>query len=1516
MPWKSEAQRRWGNSPSGHAALGDAGVKEWNRASKGKKLPARKKADGGLVGRQKSPPPKPEPFLSGYMDANPNPYRPLREQGDFGIRAGLRIPFASRADGGGLYGYPGDADDPIGRMLQRQRRDELAGEVGESLGAGIIPPELYYMQKGIRPSPYQGDANVIDPKYLGRRLPGSQWNDSYQDGGEVQRTAPFPEKPEGYEFYGPSDEPYAKMPPPAVDVPGVGYVPTSTEPFEPIVRGVKSVAEGIAHPMIELGDIAKEKGPPSMADRAAEGGMWSEEDEFRRNLFESKQHKRGANWAAETALGTMGMSLPFAQPGALGTFGGRMFSAAEKAVRESKTAKATPEQWMGELKNRGIKEEELDYLGVARFMEENAGKKITREELADHMKSNVPDIKQKIYGEHLPEYEDFRERMAVKYGRWWDRYSLNPEELREYQGLEAQRNALRANPEYGGEAQHGEYVTGRPGKNYRVMTAHIAGKAPSYEDVYKEGRKMARRWGDVDNFDNDIVMRNNYMDQAREELNQRSRFEASHYGPDTVIHMRYDKNSDIIPGEKSFSWQESQSDLHQKGQKYGYRDPEAMAAYQSRYESARERRIDLVRAMRAKYRDNPGLFSDIDYFSSGTGDRALGLQNLKDRIAYRYGNLPDRRPGANDLITMNDIERDFNDLYNAGKRAYEIEREGSKLRKSEMYPERPFKSNWEELAAKRMIKEAIDTGHEQIVWYSGKDNALRYGSRSERPVHAFRYYDDSNKLVAMDKNGHELRYFYDVDREAAERIVGKEDGHKLFAPENVEKANALGRNHVDVSLTTPRLTGSEHHYMRYDQRMPKIMEKIAKKWGAKVEKVEVEVPTSSHEREALLYRHQEGFESMPPPDVGQPRKTYVYRLKFPPKMIDEVKSIGLPMQRGGRVRAYQGGGSVEPYGEDLEGQLDVAPEVLSPIGEALRHSVYPKMSPGISVREAAAKVSAGRNRFDPLELAIGLGGSPAGHSAMFVGPYGALALRNRATTAEQLRAMDEHPVIRHHQQRGERPFLGITDPAERDQAAQNLLEYRRLAGDPRDEDIWRGAAWFRGAEGAAKKEIPDFGLRLEKVPPPRERPAVQMGENELTYHGDDFYRLQHPAGDFHTIYDIPPFVIDPHLPLTRMRGEAYTQGNQIFINENMKSPAGQKRVLSPAIHEVGHVIAGKEGWPRGAATQNMPLRREFWDAVGMDMTPERMGAVHNFERMGFDTPLTKKLYETYLRDSGEASSRNQQLRRARSLNYLKHPEATEDIGRGLQFLQETDTPVGFLTRKPIKKLRMGEGFDMAIDPRAPYTINEQGQIIPNPHYVGRARGGSTGSGLPFMQSAMRHQLVRNGMLNSKVPGRTDKLGISVPSGSYVVPADVVSGIGQGNSESGAAVMQRMFSTGPLGMPTMGTRGGGRGIPKARGVGHAARIGTTKMTKGSKTSVGDLGFADGGPTPVEMSQEESVGEPTPILAAGGEYLVHPAEVRRLGRGNLKKGHEVLDAFVLHARKEIIKQMQALKPPVKT
>ncbi|MEE1156177.1 MAG: hypothetical protein U0K80_02065 [Methanobrevibacter sp.] len=47
MPWKSKKQRAWGHTPAGTKTLGGKkAVEEWDKATKGKKLPKRVKKKG------------------------------------------------------------------------------------------------------------------------------------------------------------------------------------------------------------------------------------------------------------------------------------------------------------------------------------------------------------------------------------------------------------------------------------------------------------------------------------------------------------------------------------------------------------------------------------------------------------------------------------------------------------------------------------------------------------------------------------------------------------------------------------------------------------------------------------------------------------------------------------------------------------------------------------------------------------------------------------------------------------------------------------------------------------------------------------------------------------------------------------------------------------------------------------------------------------------------------------------------------------------------------------------------------------------------------------------------------------------------------------------------------------------------------------------------------------------------------------------------------------------------------
>lgn len=140
----------------------------------------------------------------------------------------------------------------------------------------------------------------------------------------------------------------------------------------------------------------------------------------------------------------------------------------------------------------------------------------------------------------------------------------------------------------------------------------------------------------------------------------------------------------------------------------------------------------------------------------------------------------------------------------------------------------------------------------------------------------------------------------------------------------------------------------------------------------------------------------------------------------------------------------------------------------------------------------------------------------------------------------------------------------------------------------------------------------------------------------------------------------------------------------------------------------------------------------------------------------------------------------------------------------------------------------------------------------------------------------------HGAIHSSVAGRTDHLPMTVHSGSYVLPADVVSGApgAEGNTMAGFAHARRVFG----GVP----RGGG-----SQPYNHTG---------------GPYGMADGG-----HADSDDAG--VPIVAAGGEYVLHPAQVREIGGGDLDLGHKVLDAFVKRVRAENIKTLKKLPGPKK-
>jgi len=168
---------------------------------------------------------------------------------------------------------------------------------------------------------------------------------------------------------------------------------------------------------------------------------------------------------------------------------------------------------------------------------------------------------------------------------------------------------------------------------------------------------------------------------------------------------------------------------------------------------------------------------------------------------------------------------------------------------------------------------------------------------------------------------------------------------------------------------------------------------------------------------------------------------------------------------------------------------------------------------------------------------------------------------------------------------------------------------------------------------------------------------------------------------------------------------------------------------------------------------------------------------------------------------------------------------------------------------------------------------------------------------PYVRSEMRGAM-HSGAISSNVAGRTDQLPMNVRRGSYVVPADVTSALGQGNSAAGHSVLNRMFGTGPYGVGLQSQHGSLMRPPAAPR--PLAAPGGPSTLFGGKSGVG---FANGG----------GVGSSVPIKAAGGEHVLPPEVVAAIGHGNVDHGCDILDEWVKKTRAELIKTLKSLPGP---
>lgn len=152
---------------------------------------------------------------------------------------------------------------------------------------------------------------------------------------------------------------------------------------------------------------------------------------------------------------------------------------------------------------------------------------------------------------------------------------------------------------------------------------------------------------------------------------------------------------------------------------------------------------------------------------------------------------------------------------------------------------------------------------------------------------------------------------------------------------------------------------------------------------------------------------------------------------------------------------------------------------------------------------------------------------------------------------------------------------------------------------------------------------------------------------------------------------------------------------------------------------------------------------------------------------------------------------------------------------------------------------------------------------PKPSPMSEGEGFATGGGVMRRALDVARRFATGGAVIAgpvvgETGGREDAKPVDVAAGSYVIPADCVSALGEGNSMAGHQHLNKVFGE-------AATRAAGGAIP--------------------------------------------------ILISDGEHVLTPEQVEKIGGGDMKRGHQVLDALVKKVRAAHIETLKSLPGPAK-
>lgn len=499
-------------------------------------------------------------------------------------------------------------------------------------------------------------------------------------------------------------------------------------------------------------------------------------------------------------------------------------SNAERAVRDLKMDKATPGQWKKTLeKNGGLKAAEDKWLGLSTWLDGLDRKTVTKQEVLDYINENKIQIEEVPYYEGRQRIEDMYSASIAEvlgapvgeayYGRWRNAYGAYELSIGgPAKDVDATKDMLAE--KYG--IRKGDYGD---------LYSYIA-EVP-YPRVADGTRAQYTTAGLSDNREIAFTV------PAIESWNKSDRIHFGDAGEGRAIAwVRF--GDAIIPTDEVQKAEAARADFFERmREKYGKRGQNLIwSLNDSDYNELKR----LLHELHKAQNKTAARVLFIDEIQSKRHQEARERGGYKDEAKLAEATERVKRMmryyGVHNIMQLEDAitnEQDYKDL-----------KEFKELQKA--IPAAPFEKNWHELAMKRMLRLAAEEGYDYVAWTTGNQQAKRYDlGQVVQSIQRLRELDSGE--VRYDVYDHEgwgrgvfvkggviTRSYYDVlEGKRMEEVFGKGLAEKMLA---LDDGESLSGDNI-------RIAGGEGMVGFYDEILPRFMNKYGKKWGVKVEDMQL-----------------------------------------------------------------------------------------------------------------------------------------------------------------------------------------------------------------------------------------------------------------------------------------------------------------------------------------------------------------------------------------------------------------------------------------------------------------------------------------------------------------------------------------------------------------------------------------------------------------------------------------------------------------------------------------------------